>query len=155
MDSIYDYCLEHDIKIHIVAGMGYKEYDSLKKFTNIYLHKNISDISNYMENADIAFISAGRTIYEIAAVGTPAIVMAQNERELSHFFASEANGFLHLGMGEKVDKKTILQHFDTLVHSPETRTYMQKLMLSKDLKNGRKRVNRLINQTLEKLNENS
>ena len=41
--------------------------------------------------ADIAFSSAGRTVYELALAGTPSIIMAQNERELTHFFASEEN----------------------------------------------------------------
>ncbi len=43
-------------------------------------------IAKYMLNADIIFSSAGRTIYEIASISTPAIILAQNERELTHFF---------------------------------------------------------------------
>ena len=153
--AIYDFCQANNIEINVVTGLGYKEFDSLKTFPRINLHRNINNISNFMENADIAFISAGRTIYEVAAVGTPAIVLAQNERELTHFFASEANGFLHLGLGTEVNDTVILKRFQELVESGRTREYMQNLMLGKDIKSGRKRVNRLINETLERLNENS
>ncbi len=155
LEAIYDYCQSANIEISVVTGLGYKQFDSLKAFPDIQVYRDINNISDFMENADIAFISAGRTIYEITAVGTPAIVMAQNERELTHFFASEANGFLHLGLGSEVDKTTVLQRFRELAESFETRKYMHTLMLSKDLKGGRKRVNRLINDVLEKFDENS
>ncbi|BBG65161.1 N-acetylneuraminate cytidylyltransferase [Hydrogenimonas sp.] len=150
LEAIYDYCESNDIEINVVTGLGYKEYESLKPFKKIKVRKNIHNISDFMENADIAFISAGRTLYEIAAVGTPAIVLAQNEREMTHFFASEANGFLHLGLGANVDRETIFENFKSLADSFETRQYMQRLMLEKDLKAGRERVNRLINNVLEK-----
>ena len=150
LEAIYDFCNRNSIEINVVTGLGYKEFDSLESFKNTRIHKNIHNISDFMENADVAFISAGRTLYEIAAVGTPAIVMAQNEREMTHFFASEANGFLHLGLGANVPAETILQNFKALVDSYETRSYMQKLMLEKDLKSGRRRVNRLINNILER-----
>ncbi|HIQ28910.1 MAG TPA: hypothetical protein EYH42_10520 [Sulfurovum sp.] len=58
--------------------------------------------------ADVIFTSAGRTTYEIASLGVPAIVLAQNERELTHFFASNEFGFLNLGLGYNVSKKTLL-----------------------------------------------
>ena len=150
LEAIYDFCSRNSIEMNVVTGLGYKEFDSLESFKNIRIHKNIHNISDFMEDADVAFISAGRTLYEIAAVGTPAIVMAQNEREMTHFFASEANGFLHLGLGANVPAETILQNFKALVDSYETRSYMQKLMLEKDLKSGRRRVNRLINNILER-----
>jgi len=69
---------------------------------------------------------------------------------MTHFFASEANGFIHLGLGADVDTETILQSFKSLAESSETRRYMQRLMLEKDLKSGRERVNSLINNILEK-----
>ncbi|SFP89821.1 CMP-N-acetylneuraminic acid synthetase [Hydrogenimonas thermophila] len=149
--SIYDYCIDKEITIHVVTGFGYDKYESLKPFDRVKIHKNVKNISDYMVMANIAFISAGRTVFEIASIGTPSIVLAQNERELKHFFASESNGFLNLGLGTQVSNQDILSHFKILVESTSTRQYMQNLMHKHDLIGGRKRVNLLINQFLEKL----
>ena len=149
LESIYDYCQEKDIKIEIIAGFGYKNYDSLKVFKNINILKNITNISDYMLKADIIFTSAGRTIYEVASIATPTIVLAQNRRELTHFFASEENGFLNLGLGYELSSKDILEQFTTLVENRETREYMNKLMKETSLKDGRKRVKQLIFNLIE------
>jgi len=39
-----------------------------------------------MYNVDIVITSNGRTIYEVASVGTPCISISQNEREERHLF---------------------------------------------------------------------
>ncbi len=149
LDSIYDYCMKKNILIEIITGFGYKEYSSLKEYENVQIFNNVSNISDHMLSADIIFTSAGRTIYEIASLGVPSIVLAQNERELTHFFASKEYGFLNLGLGIKVSKKEILKEFDSLVNNYEMRKNMNFLMRSTDLRNGRKRVLRLIKNLIE------
>ena len=149
LESIYGYCIENNIKINVITGFGYKKFDSLKKFEKINILKNVSNISDYMLSADIIFTSAGRTIYEVASLAVPAIVLAQNERELTHFFASENNGFLNLGLGYDVSNEEILENFKKLVENYELRKEMHYLMKSVDLRNGRKRVIKLIKDVIE------
>ena len=150
LDTIYEYCLEKNITINIIAGFGYDKYHTLKKYKkNIKIHQNVSNISDFMLQADLVFTSAGRTIYEIASIGTPAIVLAQNKRELTHFFASSEYGFLNLGLGYNLENDKILKEFINLVKDYETRKFMNKLMLDTDLKNGRKRVIKLINEIIK------
>jgi len=149
LDSIYDYCIKNNINIDIVAGFGYDKYDTLKEFKNIKVHKNISNLSYFMYKSDLVFTSAGRTVYEIASIGTPAIVLAQNERELTHFFASSEYGFLNLGLGYKLENRYILEEFVKLVNNFETRKFMSKLMIDTDLKSGRKRVINLIDKLIK------
>lgn len=144
LESIYTYCREKSITINVVAGFGYGKYDSLVMYPDVKIHQNISNISDFMSEADVVFTSAGRTIYEIASIGTPAIVMAQNERELSHFFASSEYGFLNMGLGYQLEHKEIFHAFEKLCIHQETREYMSKLMQRTDLKHGRKRVMQLI-----------
>jgi CMP-N-acetylneuraminic acid synthetase/spore coat polysaccharide biosynthesis predicted glycosyltransferase SpsG len=79
LDSIYNFCEKNNIRIKIIAGFGYNKYESLKNYPNIEILRNVSNISHYMREADIIFTSAGRTTYEIASIGTPAIVLAQNK----------------------------------------------------------------------------
>lgn len=149
IESIYDYCQQCKIKITVVAGFGYNQYESLQEYADIDIKQNIVNISKYMLEADIIFTSAGRTTYEIANLGVPAIVLAQNERELTHFFASNEFGFLNLGLGYNVSPEKLCEHFVELVESEGNRHYMSSLMKKTDLKFGRKTVNRLIQNLID------
>lgn len=149
LDCIYDFCLKKEIKITVIAGFGYTKYDSLERFVNINIEDDVTNISKYMLEADLIFTSAGRTTYEIASIGTPAIVMAQNEREMTHFFASNEYGFLNLGLGYKIKNSTVFNSFKELVNSIESRKYMNQLMRNVDLKDGRQRVIKLIQNLIK------
>ena len=149
IESIYDYCNFNNINIIVIAGFGYKSYDSISQFENVKIEQNVTNISKYMLEADLIFTSAGRTTYEIASIGTPTIVMAQNERELTHFFASSEFGFLNLGLGYNVSKEELYKQFLELTISVENRKYMSELMKKIDLKNGRKTVIKLIQNLIE------
>lgn len=64
--------------------------------------ENVNNMPLLMASADFALTSAGRTIVELAAMGTPAICLAQNEKEMRHTHAVEGNGVLALGLGTMV-----------------------------------------------------
>ncbi len=147
--SINDYCLNNKIKIIVIAGFGYDKYDTIKEYEGVEIKQNVSNISDYMLQADIVFTSAGRTIYEIASIGTPAIVLGQNEREMTHFFASAEYGFLNLGLGYNVSEEKLKDEFIRLVKSFEARMSMSDLMKMQDLKKGRKRVHKLIQDIIQ------
>ncbi|TDS65023.1 cytidylyltransferase domain-containing protein [Myroides indicus] len=144
LKTIYDYCQDKNISITIITGFGYDKFETLKKYQNIEILKNVSNISSYMLNADLIFTSAGRTVFEIASIGTPAIVLAQNERELTHFFASSEYGFLNLGLGYNVDNNDLYNNFVDLIESYDNRLYMGELMKRRNLKESRKAVIKLI-----------
>ena len=148
ISSIYNYCIEKNIIINVIAGFGYQSFESLDTFTEINVLKNISNISDYMYSSDLIFTSAGRTIYEIASVGTPAIVLSQNERETTHFFAYEKFGFKNLGLGYNIKEKDILDNFVKLVENKTKRQEMSTLMLKNKLKSGRKTVHKIIQDIL-------
>ena len=112
---------------------------------------NSMTIAEHMSGADIIFTSAGRTTYEVASLQVPAIVLAQNERELTHFFASAEYGFLNLGLGTAVSGAEILQAFAGLVENYPSRQYMSGLMAKSDLAGGRKRALKLINDIVEQV----
>jgi len=151
VDTIYNYCIEKNINITVIAGFGYNKYESLIDYNNIDIKKNITNISKYMFEADIIFTSAGRTTYEIASIGTPTIVLAQNERELTHFFASNEFGFLNLGLGYELRNKELYTNFIELVQSVDSRKYMSELMKQVNLKDGRERVIKLIQNLIGEL----
>lgn len=149
LDAIHGECAARSIEITVVAGLGYQWLESLHHYPSVDVVRNVQNIADYMRQADVCFTSAGRTIYELAAVGVPTIVLAQNERELTHFFASEQYGFVNVGLGTRVSEHEIHEYFLELIDSADARRYMQQLMLEWDVTMGRARVADLIRQTIE------
>lgn len=151
IDAIHTYCSERGIEITVVAGFGYSRYETLEPYSQIKVYRNSMSIAEHMSSADIVFTSAGRTTYEVASLNVPAIVLAQNERELTHFFASAEYGFLNLGLGTGVSAGEILEAFAGLVENHASRQYMSGLMAKADLATGRKRALKLINDIVEQV----
>ncbi len=65
-------------------------------------------IAELMLEADVVVCSGGMTVYEIAALGTPGIVLAQNMREDGRMRVFAGHGTIaYLGLGVDVDEPTI------------------------------------------------
>lgn len=149
--KLYDICkVLHnkckDVEFHFITGFAYghkEEVVSAEEY-NIFVHHDVKRVSAIMCNADLAITSQGRTIYELASMGVPAIVMAQNEREAEHVFAGIANGFINLGLGEKTDAITIIKTIQWLMDTPNVRKEMRSLQLNKEFARGQERVLNLI-----------
>lgn len=126
--------------ITVILGLGYrnkKEFESkYENNINVRILENIKNMSEYMYNADIIFTSAGRTMYEVASVGIPCICLCQNERELTHVFGSEENGFINLGLGINVSQDEIKDTFINLANNFELRQELSNNMKNVDLKHG-------------------
>ena len=136
-----------NIHYNFITGIGYdceKNEIVQDDEKNIRVLKNVSNISEYMSSADLAFTSQGRTVYELASMGVPSIVMAQNERETLHKFAQMTNGFMNLGLGKDLSIETIFNTFDWLIKTPQIRKEMRDLMLKKNIKDGIKNEIELI-----------
>lgn len=151
LQAIYEYCEDSGIRINVVAGLGYSMYDTLLNFRNIYIHRNIKNISDFIVAADLIFTSAGRTTFEIAAIGVPSIVMAQNKRETTHLFASQKHGFKYLGLGTRLSKQEILKACVGLISNFEQRKKMHKAMLDYKIKEGKNRTVKLIKNLLHEM----
>ncbi len=150
LSSIYSYCQKNSIAIRAVLGLGYRKKQSLEAFEDVEIHQDVSNISDLMVDADIAFTSAGRTTFEVASLGIPTIVLCQNERETTHFFADAQNGFINFGLGKNVTNEQILSTFTALLDDQSRRAYMRSLMLNNDLATGKKRVVDIIKRTIRK-----
>ena len=100
--AIKDFCGMRDIKINIVVGAGYKYFHQLqnevKNESHVKLTKATGVMSKIMEQSQVAITSNGRTIYELAHMNIPAIVISQHEREDTHNFSCQSNGFVSVGV---------------------------------------------------------
>ena len=150
VDAIYDLCRSRGIALEIITGRGYAAFDTLAPFVEAQVSQSVIDMADRIRASDIVVTSAGRTVFEVACMATPGIVLAQNERELTHFFASPEHGFVNLGLGADVDAEVIRRAFNDLVDDPNRRREMQQRMLDNDLRSGTERVARLIRRTVER-----
>lgn len=146
--EIYDYCRDQNIKITVVLGMGYKKQKDLEKWEDVDILQNISHLSEVIISSDVCFTSAGRTTFEIASIGVPSIVLCQNERESTHFFASADNGFINLGELTDIHEGGILEAFVSLVENPDKRSELSQRMLGYDIRKSKKKVLDLIRKKI-------
>ena len=136
-----------DIKFNFITGIGYDNEKNgviTLEDKNIYVYPNVPRVTKYMKHADLAITSQGRTIFELAAMGVPSIVLSQNKREQTHLFARLEHGFLNLGIGKEVEQNLIENTLDWLINTQAIRKNMYDLMLSYQLKEGLQRVKNII-----------
>ena len=150
LSAIGPACQERGIAIDVVLGTGYPAERQLASGPGVEVSRNVPNMSDHMRAADLVFTSAGRTVFEVACLGTPAIVLAQNQRELTHFFASEEHGFLNLGLASAATQERITTAFVELIEDPAARRHMHRLMLDNDLRTGKDRVLDLIERTIRR-----
>ena len=99
--------------------------------------------------ADMILCDASYTPYEIAIIGVPCIVLAQNEFESNLGFPTERNGFTHLGLGRKVTQSNLLNAImEPLLHDARKERAIKK-QLQIDVGNGEEKVLEAIRYLLE------
>ncbi|MFE0442860.1 cytidylyltransferase domain-containing protein [Aerococcus sp. NPDC058936] len=138
-----------DVEFTVVVGPGYAEFEKIQNIAknsalNISVFKDVNNMAEMMKRSDIAISSQGRTMLELASMNVPTILMAQNERELTHEFGYLSNGFINLGLGEAIDSSSIALTLEWLMNTPQIRRQMHNQMQKKDLRNGFNRVKSII-----------
>ena len=136
-----------NLNFTVVLGRAKHNIDKLLAYNtrkNITVLHDIQNMPVLMSQADIAITSRGRTGYELSMLGVPSIAMAQNEREEKHGFVCDENGFNYIGLNPS--DAVIEANLDMYINmEQEKRQAQQNILLTHDLKNGRKRVMSLIN----------
>lgn len=136
-----------DVRFNFVVGIGYDvEKHGLKTIEskNIYVYPNVQRVTRFMKEADLAITSQGRSIFEFAAMGVPAIVLSQNQRETSHSFATMRHGFINLGVGSEIQPEIIENTLDWLINTRTIRKNMYDLIMECPMRDGLARVKGII-----------
>ena len=122
-----------NISKEIIIGNGFAHLKELKQ-----LRKNINDSSfNFsvgvnnlherMNKADIVISAGGNTLFELACVGTPGIVLWEDEHERIHGNAFAEKEIVQcLGNGISTPIKTISNSVRILLKDVDRRKYMSK-----------------------------
>ena len=104
--------LQIPLRITIVVGEHYAhDVMDLKMMALQRNNTKVVQTNDYLKvakDAHIILCSATYFPYEVAAIGIPCIVLAENDAEMNGSFPTEQNGFLHLGLGRKVKQSILL-----------------------------------------------
>jgi CMP-N-acetylneuraminic acid synthetase/spore coat polysaccharide biosynthesis predicted glycosyltransferase SpsG len=142
-------------KLDIVLGPGYGHADALARARagldpgRVSISPATTRISDHMLAADVALTSGGRTVFELAALRVPTVVVCQNERELTHTFASAANGIVNLGHRDRVTQDQLVETLREVLTSAERRAQMVRKVSTFDFTQGKARVIAAINRLLQ------
>lgn len=131
----------------VVLGRAKNNVDALleyNKYENIEVVYDVANMPEIMSKCDMGITSRGRTGYELAMLGIPTISMAQNQREEKHGFVCNENGFTYIGLNpaDEIIESNLRMY---LSMSKESREHFHSMLLSHELRDGRKRVMSLIN----------
>lgn len=87
------FLVSNPILLHVVIGRLNTDRDKLyelaEKLSFLHLHENVSNMASLMETCDLAVSASGTTLYELCALGIPAIsfTMADNQLPSAEAFA--------------------------------------------------------------------
>lgn len=131
----------------VVLGRAKQNVEQLMKYNSyphITVYYDVSNMPKLMASCDVGVTSRGRTAYELALLGIPSMVMAQNQREEAHGFINHENGFIYLGLNPT--DSIIRSNLNMLAEmDKESREYYHNTLIKNDLRGGRRRVTALIN----------
>jgi spore coat polysaccharide biosynthesis predicted glycosyltransferase SpsG/CMP-N-acetylneuraminic acid synthetase len=154
---ILSICKTRNIKIYIVCGPGYPYKEELAKYIKLVDYQNIlfenssGIISSIMEQTQIAICSNGRTVYELADMNIPSIVISHHSRENTHTFASLETGFINLGIFEKGKTEKVLRvYFKKLIDDSSYRELLFHNIKKYNFRNNKTKVLNHILSLIEK-----
>lgn len=123
-----------DLELDIVVGNGFLKYEELVRTIagmesdmrdNTKISRGVSDMAFRMLNADISVCAGGNTLYELAALGTPSIVLWEDphEEEQGKAFMNKGSAIC-LGNGAQTEQAVIGKALIDLIDSKSRRTTM-------------------------------
>jgi CMP-N-acetylneuraminic acid synthetase/spore coat polysaccharide biosynthesis predicted glycosyltransferase SpsG len=148
VEAIAPLCRERDLLIDVITGPGYAFRDDLKARAErlwqagnrIEVTHEPGGMSAHMAAAQVAFSAAGRTVFELASLGVPTVVLCQNEREITHTFARPENGLVNLGLGREVAADDLTGALRRIVDDDALRRAMAERMGRFEFRAGKARV---------------
>ncbi len=153
-DSIIEDALENGVNVTVILGPSFGNIDTLINKINHYetgvrLVEKTQKISDYMNEADIVFTSGGRTVYEVAHMRTPIVIISQNPRENTHAFSNLENGVVNLGLHSEVNQSDVRAVFLRLLNDYPLRVDMVNKLSTVDIAKGKARVVAMIEDLLK------
>lgn len=107
------------LEYHVIVGsfnQNQEMLDSLARMhSNVYLHRNVSNMSEWMRFCDAAVSAAGSTLYELCALGIPTVCMEIADNQEGAVQWEKAGYMLYGGNACKERKACIQKCTDALI----------------------------------------
>jgi spore coat polysaccharide biosynthesis predicted glycosyltransferase SpsG len=139
-----------DVKIEVILGPLWTGELPQVLAPNIHLHYSIppSAMPSFMTEADLAFCGAGVTMMELLSLGTPAIVLPQNQLEERFALSVEQRGAIKVIKGDAQRKD--ISYICSLFTSPQERERLSCKGKSLVDGKGKERIRNVISHILGK-----
>ena len=103
-----------DVQRHVVLGGAFAWQNEFETYlasagARWNVHRNPSGLADLCGEADVAITAGGNTLYELASLGTPAIVLHEDPHEAEQGQAFQERGFgCWVGEGTRFDSTALL-----------------------------------------------
>lgn len=150
----------YDVEFLVVIGVGNLDEQKIFKFVlsmkksgfMIKIIYNSDIMAKHISDSDFVVTGNGRTVFEIASLNIPMIVLSVNDQENKHSFASDSKGALYIKKNNSFNEKLIINSINKMMNYDVRKNLIQHLK-DYDLFHGTKEIIDLINQKYnEKLN---
>lgn len=121
---------EDDINVDVVIGPAAHNRDDIENTItdvdiNVTLRSDPPKMSELMHSADMAISGGGTTLYELAATGTPGIVLLQADNQIPVAEGMEKEGtIINLGFGNLVEIEKVVESMNNLANDIDKRKKM-------------------------------
>ena len=117
--------LPEKFAITAVIGPAFRHYPELEKAVAVCTRKvdvriNVSDMWNVMAESDLAISAGGNTLFELAATGTPAVVLCEELFEVETADRMMKAGICeNLGYSKRVDEERLRKTVQRMIADPD------------------------------------
>lgn len=122
--------IEQKLRITVVVGPNFSNASEVRAAAfqvhhEIFLKENVNNMKELMLECDLAITAGGTTLYELAATGTPAVVILQAENQILGAEKMHENGIIYnLGMGNRGFSESLIDAVTFLINDHTLRKEM-------------------------------
>lgn len=125
-------CISDEIDITVITGSAFRHIAQLNEAIEsarrpFLIRRDVGNMAELMFSSDFAVCGGGITLFELACVGTPAVIVCCEPFEEETATRMQEDGFgINLGFGEGLDEESIFKAIDTLIKDYYLRLEMSR-----------------------------
>lgn len=147
---LINYLNDLDFNFNVIIGKNFTNIDELKKIVNekFKLIYNPNNISQIMLKSDLAISASGSTVYELASIGVPTLLIIQsdNQKNIANYFN---NIMINIGKYDEINKKNLIDTINFLNENYNERNIMSIKSKQEICKNGVENIVLQINDIIK------
>lgn len=127
------------LEYHVIIGCFHSDKEGLQKLaekhTNIFVHENVKNMSDFMRHCDVAVSAGGTTLYELCACGIPTICLevADNQQgaviwQQQDYMEYAGNAYMDMESCIKQCEKSLMKYMNNRKMREDRSHRMQTLV---------------------------